>query len=387
MSDKGTLSLDAFVLGSEYEIDESSPQGAGSQDDEGQEGGDGAEDANAGGDEGKRQKKSQDGTDDKGGDAGAAGGSDEGDGAGEGDDDGAAGGTGDEGGQDDDIDFQPFVRALFDQFGWEWKDDAFKEGDLKGMGNFASWINSVVEENSVPHFENPEAQRLYEFLENGGKLEDYIGQAVQPKSFKDLDLTSIDNKKEAYREYLRRTTKFDANRIEKMVKSAIDLEEIDALATESVDYIVKDDEARKQKLLDDQKAAKDAERQKQVEKVNEVKSYIHKSDEIAGWTVDKNTKIGFEKFLTEVGEDGKTAYQRLYADNKNLSIELAFLAYKGVNRKKVAKSLESETARKIKETMARMTGEDKSVAGRRGGQSQKANQNPRDTGNYNEFVI
>lgn len=320
----------------------------------------------------------------------------------------AAGGEEDEGGDDQDeddseeddseeedhdsdqeeepIDMRPFAQLIHEKFGWEWNEEMNKI-PMDSPEDFVDYIDRIIEANSTPQIEDPRAQEFYEFLESGGNLDQYLSYYNSAKEVSNLDISSSENQKIAVREYLKRTTRFSDEKIRKEISRLESTDELESEATEALDWLKEDDENRQQELINQQKEEEENQQRAISENREKLYNTIQTLNEIAEFPLSNAEKERFSDFLlTPDPETGHTPYQQMYLDNKMLTIELAFLAFKGLKKSKISTSVESDVTKRIKNSLKKFN-TTKNSRGQAVSRTKTKKPKNYDQSDYDEFTI
>lgn len=291
-----------------------------------------------------------------------------------------------DGESEDEDSFVPLIEAIHQHNGWEFDAEAFEDGSINGLMDF---IGEVVEANSKPEYASQESAKFDEFVRRYGpeKASEYLQANYGEMDYEKEDFSDDDSKKELMRNYLKETTKFSDAKIEKEVKKAEELGELDEEDTinEYKEHMV---ESAKERA----KAVEERAEQERVRRYEDYQNYlssqknrIDSTEEISGHKLSKKEKDEFYKFTYEVGNDGKTGYQRIREEDKDLDLKLLWSAFRDSNQSGFKKKVESDVAKKVKKNLSRYTDKNskkQSGVGRAEGKKTKS----KDT-NYNDFVL
>lgn len=221
------------------------------------------------------------------------------------------------------------VRLFFDAFaeelGWDVNDDE-KPDSMEGLVNY---IEDTVKENSVPRYADERIAQLDQYVKNGGKFEDFYNNMSQTMEYDNLNLEDESNQKMAVRDYLKLTGYSD----EQINKKIERYEDADVLEDEAADALERLKEHRQYELQVQQEQQEQARRQSErqaAEFVNNLGTTINSLDSIRGVQIPKQDRKALFDYITRVGSDGLTQYQKDFNANmtKNL-IESAYFTMKG----------------------------------------------------------
>lgn len=221
------------------------------------------------------------------------------------------------------------VRLFFDAFaeelGWD-VDDNEKPDSMEGLVNY---IEDTVKENSIPRYADERIAQLDQYVKNGGKFEDFYNNMSQTMEYDNLNLEDESNQKMAVRDYLKLTGYSD----EQINKKIERYEDADVLEDEAADALERLKEHRQYELQVQQEQQEQARIQSErqaAEFVNNLGTTINSLDSIRGVQIPKQDRKALFDYITKVGSDGLTQYQKDFNANmtKNL-IESAYFTMKG----------------------------------------------------------
>jgi hypothetical protein len=288
--------------------------------------------------------------------------------------------------EETDDSFVPLIEAIHQHNGWEFNAEDFEDGSMEGLMSFFS---EVIEANSRPEYASEETARFDEFVRRYGpeKAGEYLSANFGEVDYENESFESDESKKELFRSYLKETTKFSDSKIEKEVKKAEELGELDDEdnINEYKEHMV---ESKKQKA----KAIEQQAERERTRRYEEYQNYlsgqkdrIMKMDEIQGVKLSDRDKEDFYRFAYEVGKDGKTGYQRTREGDKDLDLKLLWSAYADSTGSSFRKKVESSVAKKVKKNLSRYT--DKASKKSKGVGSPGKKSNPNEKVDYNDFVL
>jgi hypothetical protein len=280
--------------------------------------------------------------------------------------------------------FTSIIELMHEQNGWEYNAEDFKDSDsIEGLNDF---IKEVIEANSQPEYASEETQRFDEFVRKYGPeraaefLETNFGQV----DYSNLDKDNEEHLKTAMRDYLKKTTKFSDKKIEKQIEKAEELGELEEEFDENIEFLIEAQKKEAEELEKAQEEEKVARQQEFQNYLNTQKDRIFKSDEIAGFELSDKDKDGLYKFAYEPGRDGRTGYQKLKEQDKDLDLKLLMLAYKGVDKAKISKDAETKAVKKLKKELSRHT--DRTTGSTKGASAPKKTKSNEST-DYSAFVF
>lgn len=218
-----------------------------------------------------------------------------------------------------------FFDAFAEELGWD-VDDNEKPDSMEGLVNY---IEDTVKENSIPRYADERIAQLDQYVKNGGKFEDFYNNMSQTMEYDNLNLEDESNQKMAVRDYLKLTGYSD----EQINKKIERYEDADVLEDEAADALERLKEHRQYELQVQQEQQEQARMQSErqaAEFVNNLGTTINSLDSIRGVQIPKQDRKALFDYITKVGSDGLTQYQKDFNANmtKNL-IESAYFTMKG----------------------------------------------------------
>jgi hypothetical protein len=223
------------------------------------------------------------------------------------------------------------AKEIHEELGFEFDFDPeeFKETFGEGAEGIKNFLHTVVKESSTPKFETPDAQRYYELLSQGAKLEDISKLIDSRTSVSSISISdvedSIDLQKQVVREYLKetnpgKTLDWIERKIERYVQSGI-LEDEAIENLEAYRDILDSKEKAIEERLISEKVKKEEETEKFWDKEFEV---VKNSDYLAGVKVNNKLKQDFYDYYS----GGK--FHEMMKD-PDIMRELAFVAFVGLD--------------------------------------------------------
>lgn len=285
---------------------------------------------------------------------------------------------------EEEVSVTPLIEMIHEANGWEFDEEKFKDKDsIDGLMDF---VGEIIEQNSKPEFASDEVAEFNDFVNKYGaeKAGEFLEVTYGQTDYENMDLKDEDNQKALYSEYLSSTTKFSKEKIAKEVKKLADLDELEDEIEDAKKYLIEENAKQKENLIKQEEAAKQAQAENFNKYLSTQKDRISSAKEIAGFELSDKDKEGLYKFAFEADRTGKTAYQKLKEEDKDLDLKLLMLAYKGVDKDKISKSATTETTKKLKKSLSRF--KDKNDIKGSGGITPKKS-NPKSEINYNDFVL
>lgn len=258
---------------------------------------------------------------------------------------------------DEDESLKPFYDALNKELGIEdFKFDEVEEG-IPGLMNYLKDIvHGTVDQEveSIKSMGDGLVGDLYDYLRNGGKVEEFKKTFLEPTPFSSLDIEDNENNQKAVLKAFLESQDYDKEEIADKLESYESAGILEKEAKSAQRKLIKIEEVNKQNFLKNQEtAAKQREAQVQ-EYWTDIKNTITNSKEIGGFPIADKDKAAFYDYMSKPGKDGLTALQKLYMD-KEASLRLAYAAFKDFKFENVVKKAKTETVKDVKKAITRFT--------------------------------
>lgn len=285
----------------------------------------------------------------------------------------------------EEVSYLPLIEMIHEANGWQdiykQREGEFKENDsIDGLMNV---IGEIISQNSAPKYASDATKAFDEFVskygeERAGEFLELNYGAVNYESF---DISKVENQERIYRDYLKATTPFSDSKIDKEIKRLVDLEELEGEVEEAKKFLVEDTKRKAEELEISEKRKIEEAEAKWNAHVEEQKKKILNLEEIAEFKLEKKEREQFFDYLYKSDKSGKTPYQKDMEDNSDLKLALAYHAFKGTNKSKIAQIAETEAAKKLRESLSRK----KDTKGK--GTAAPRQQNPNGGADYNSWVL
>jgi len=221
-----------------------------------------------------------------------------------------------------------FVTEMFDAFAekyeWDMDDDEEKP---KTVEDFMDYIQSVVEDNSIPQYASEEVQKIDEFIRNGGKLSDYL-QSTSDVDLDNIDLSDEESQKSVVRALLKRQGLNDTQ-ITRKISKYEDAGILDDEADEALEFLKKNIEKDKEQLLVEQKKFKEQQEVEQKKFYENVVDTVKALKDIRGISIPEKDKKELLEYIFKPTKSGRTKYQEDYMSNISNLIESAYFTKNG----------------------------------------------------------
>lgn len=259
---------------------------------------------------------------------------------------------------DDEVDFTPFFEKFNEVAGLpsltELTDEEKPENSLEGMVNYfkdlaQNTANTIVNKHD-------EVSKLYEFMENGGKAEDFFKLYNSTEiNYDSVDLEDTSNQKLLVEQlYKLKFPKLTEERRKEKITKLEDSGDLESEAKDALDELKETELQRKEKVLAEQKEkAKEAETNR-INYWNGIKDTITKSEDLGGFKIKEADKMKFYKYISEVGKDGLTEHQRKAQKNPNSALVSAYLDFINYDIESVKRSVKTDVTKDIKKTLTKI---------------------------------
>ncbi len=255
----------------------------------------------------------------------------------------------------DDINtFQEFANFLAEEDLIEIEDgDKFEtEKDLS-----KAWKKSVKKELEAYKTSKPkDAQEFLDFIDNGGKPEDFHKYYYAGGSFEDFDITNEENQKYVIRESL----KLEGHDDEYIDEELADIEDTGKLEKKSVTHLNKLKRIEKENkalLLESQKTyAKQQEETRKAE-WEDFRKGLYDKEAIGGFKLSEKTKNNLWDYMTKVvtKKEGKTQYQIDAESNGDARYMAAYLQMNKWDTSSLEKMVESKQTSALRSKLGNFT--------------------------------
>jgi len=256
-------------------------------------------------------------------------------------------------------DLSGFYEALNKELGVDDFDVASVEDGIPGlMGYLKNVVTNTIESEveEIKSMGNGILGDMYEYLKNGGKVEDFKQVYFDVVNFKELPIEGDENEanqKFAVNEYLKELGYDDDERKEK-IESYTSAGLLEKESKTAVKRLAINQDKRQQELIENQTKARQEQEQRVKQYWDNVVETINKSDSLGGLPIPKNKKQEFIKYLTVRDKDGLTEYQRKTANTEE-SLKLALASFTGYDYASIKKEVKTEVTKDIKKTISRFT--------------------------------
>ena len=255
--------------------------------------------------------------------------------------------------ESDVVDF--FTNKLSEKLEWSFED----EEKPKSVDEVINLLNKIVEENSRPSFASDKIESLNEFVNNGGKFEDYYNNLVVNRLPLDIiDIDSESHQKTILKEDLLNKGLTDTQ-IERKLKRWEDAGVLQEEAEEAFESVKEYRVKTEQKLLEDQKNLKKAQDIAQQKFFSSVDKVIKDTKDILGVQVSEKAKKETAEYIFRPDSDGYSKFYKetglvvTHETNPKLLLEIAYLAKNAsAFANKIEKKVETKAAKTLKEKLA-----------------------------------
>jgi hypothetical protein len=218
-----------------------------------------------------------------------------------------------------------FFDAVAEQVGWNGIGDEEKP---KSVEDFVSYMKTAVEESSKPQYANDDIAALDEFVRNGGDINSFFNTVNTVVDLENIDLTNEDSQRYVVGEFLKEKG-FNDTQIKRKLEKYEDADLLEDEANDAIEFLKESKEEKKKALLEAQTIAYEGAIKEQQKFYNNVVDQIEAIVDIRGIKIPKEDKQGLKDFIFKVESDGKTQYQKKYAESSKNLIESAYFTWKG----------------------------------------------------------
>lgn len=246
-----------------------------------------------------------------------------------------------------------FFDAFSEALGWEVDDEEERPSTIESL---IEYMQSVVEDNSVPDYANDQVKELDEYIKNGGKFDDYYKVNDAISDLNSIDMEDESNQKRVCKEWLK-ISGYTDNQINKKIQRWEDAGVLEDEANDSLELLSEHNAKNKEALLEEQKQTRIKQEQAQQEFYTDVITTIDNLKYIRDIKIPVEDRKKLKDYAFKIEADGTTKYQKEYAKNitKNF-IESAYFTMKGDAFTKSAKQAgESSAVAKLRQTMKNRT--------------------------------
>jgi len=260
----------------------------------------------------------------------------------------------------DEDEVMAFYKGFHEVAGIETPEDFKPEEGIAGIYNHLKdiLVNSIEEETAeILSAGNGLVGDLYKYLADGGEPSKFVEVYLKPSEVSMLPIEGDDNEKN---QDLVLTKMLELEgyeqdeikaKIEKYTVAGIKEDE----AKSAIRKLKKVEDSEKAKLLDEQSKASEAHQAKVQAQIEEVKTYIERSDEIGGLPISKDNKAKFFDYMFKVGKDGMTDMQRQTAQDKDRKLKMAYVSFLNFNLSDLKKDAKTAAVKDVKKALSRFT--------------------------------
>jgi len=214
-----------------------------------------------------------------------------------------------------------FKDKLSEILGWDF--DKLDEPP-KTVEDMVGFMNSVVQENSVPDYASDDIKQLDEYVKNGGDIRKFYEETYQKGvDSKSIDLEEETDQKRVVRQNLKNQGIKDSI-IEKRIKRYEDAGVLAEEAEEAFELVKEHEEKTSKELLEEQQKQAQLMEEQQQKFVSDVEENIKELSDIKGITISEKEKKELRDYILEAGSDGMTKYQKDYLSDVNNLLESAY---------------------------------------------------------------
>lgn len=217
-----------------------------------------------------------------------------------------------------------FFDAVAEELGLELDEEDVKPDSVEGL---VDYFKDIIAENSIPAYANEQMAELDEFVRNGGKLEDYV-TITSEIDLDNVDVTSESDQERIVKEFLIEKG-FSTSQINKKLKTYKDAGILEDEAEDALDELKDLKEAKKEKLLEDQKSKYEAAVNQQRQFVESVTSEIKSLSDIRGLKVPEKDKKKLLDYIFRTDNTGKSQFTKDFNKSVKNFVESAYFTMNG----------------------------------------------------------
>lgn len=243
--------------------------------------------------------------------------------------------------------FKVFAKDLYEKGVIEFDDsDPDFEDSPEGI---AKLVKKTVEKDKEDFKASldDDFKKLYEFTQNGGKVEDFLKIYYSDQSWENFDIESEDAQKMAVAESLRLAGESDED-IDDMITEWNDNGSLAKRAKSALTKLQKYESTEKQRIVQEQELAAETRRRENEKYWTDFKDDLLKREDIMGFKVTPKVTQKLYDFITVVDKKtGKTGYEKALESKKDSTLLFALQAMNDFN----VSSLEKQVRTKVNNEM------------------------------------
>lgn len=268
----------------------------------------------------------------------------------------------------DNSDILPFYEALNKELGIDDEIDPSKIEE--GVPGILGYLKELTQNTLEAEREERRALgdgligELEDFLEAGGKPEDFKKTYFEQPDYSSLDISGEENvaNQKAVIKALLEADGEEAEDINDRLETYENAGILEKEAKSAVKKLDKLNEVKKTKLIEEQKL-QHQERLKQIENYwNTVETSIKTSKDIGGLPLPDNKKEAFIKYLRERGKDGLTQHERKLKSDAQASMKMAYASFLDFNFDSLKNTAKTEAVKEVRKAISRFTDTTSKVA-------------------------
>lgn len=208
-----------------------------------------------------------------------------------------------------------------------WED--FEFDNFNDIDEFAETINKYIEKNKRPKIEDSLFNTLYEYVELGGDVYDFISVLNSDNVSLNLKIDSDQDRINLLFKYFKDTTNWDEEKIKHHINKLHKGNLLEEETSVAIDYYVSKKVENINNILEEKRKQKEEIENNYKKTFDLYMDYIYnKNEQLLGEKLDKKTKDSFSNFIFQKGEDGYTEYQKMLINNPELELKFAYMLYK-----------------------------------------------------------
>lgn len=289
-----------------------------------------------------------------------------------------------------------FVSVIHEKLGLEFDSDEYKKHYEDSPEGIAQFIRDAVTQSAEGMLDDmPYTKKVWEIEKQGGNPADVFGMQSVKMDYDKIDLEDEATQDMIFKKYYKETTQFTDARINKLLQTSKDLNEIGDEVKEFATELKAIENKREAEKIQSEKARLEQQRQNNEKYWNEVKTTLQKSEDFEGMNIPKEQRNKLYDYITKPVEkdaNGRwlTAFDKKNRENAGNIPRLLKLAYLDMVDYKTAdleRKVTTKVARDMKDKL-RSFGDTKAKSSSRGDRSEHFSNNNEALalGNYNDFL-
>lgn len=254
---------------------------------------------------------------------------------------------------DDRPSYKPLFEIIHSTLGLDYDSDKDETDDSEeGLKDL---ILNIIESNSIPEFASDEVAEFNKYVKNGGDPKKYVTANFGQVDYENLDITKETNQEKVVFDFYKKTTKLSDEKIEAKIKRFKDVEALEEEAKDAIEDLIKINKETKENLQKDLENRNKLIQQQESDRIRALETTIMDSNDFDGIPIPKEDKKKFFEYLTKIGKEGVTNYQKDLQEDKKAGIKMAYMQYKGFKFDNIKQVAKTEATKELKKQLSRYT--------------------------------